>query len=198
MAYRSYLVKDNFGDDIPDGTKEHWDDAAYDDYDYDDDCNKDNNKVPQTSPKTLKPCPFCGSHTLYIVKLKLDYEYPYCDSEDSTIAIFCNTCKTIVHHEYNEIEGDNNTTRAQAIEAWNKRECRPCYATEHTHETCKYSINRGWTENITINELKIENDKLHEEINKLHEELNKLNEAFQYQIKCNQTLHDTLFQGKEK
>lgn len=27
---------------------------------------------------------------------------------------------------------------------------KPCYATDYTHEHCKYSVNRGWTEDATL------------------------------------------------
>lgn len=27
-------------------------------------------------------------------------------------------------------------------------ELLPCYATDYTHEHCKYSVNRGWVENV--------------------------------------------------
>lgn len=36
----------------------------------------------------------------------------------------------------------------QAIAATLGSDAKPCYATDYTHEHCKYSVNRGWVENI--------------------------------------------------
>lgn len=63
----------------------------------------------------LKPCPFCGadSGSLYFVTVE--------QRGFETVGIFCNACKQTVTLEENEWEGDNETTRAVAIEAWNRR-----------------------------------------------------------------------------
>ena len=61
----------------------------------------------------LKPCPFCGSEVIYITT---DYGY-----SNDTVAIFCNTCKTVVKLEENDEEGVNEKTTEKAVRAWNKR-----------------------------------------------------------------------------
>ena len=38
-------------------------------------------------------------------------------------------------------------TPEQAIATTLKNDVKPCYATDYTHEHCKYSVNRDWTEN---------------------------------------------------
>ena len=63
--------------------------------------------------KELKPCPFCGSETIYITTTE--------GYLDSTTTIFCNSCKTSVILEENDEEGFNEKTQAKAIAAWNRR-----------------------------------------------------------------------------
>ena len=40
----------------------------------------------------------------------------------------------------------DNLTPEQAIAATLRSDAKPCYATDYTHGHCKYSGNRGWTE----------------------------------------------------
>ena len=65
--------------------------------------------------ESLKPCPFCGATegNLYITSLE--------GRSDETVAIFCNSCKTLVFIEDNDNEGDNIFTRQKAVQAWNRR-----------------------------------------------------------------------------
>lgn len=41
-------------------------------------------------------------------------------------------------------------TPEQAIAATLGSDAKPCYATDLTHDSCKYSVNRGWIENATL------------------------------------------------
>lgn len=71
--------------------------------------------------RKLKPCPFCGSNDLYMVRLCIDNDTPFMSSEDATLAVFCNTCKVCVHVEEAENEGDNDETYDITARAWNRR-----------------------------------------------------------------------------
>jgi len=73
------------------------------------------------SEPALKSCPFCGSNNLYIVEQMIDREAPFVSVDDSTVGIFCNTCKQTVTLEVNEDEGRSFDTEQRAIEAWNRR-----------------------------------------------------------------------------
>jgi len=80
----------------------------------------------------LKPCPFCGGEAVLLEP-----------NESSTFyRVGCNCAHCIganaVWHAH--------TSEAEAIEAWNARAERTCYADEVTHRDCKYSVNRGWKE----------------------------------------------------
>ena len=88
------------------------------------------------SDETLKPCPFCKSEAV-LDKVDEGADYRpwfwytvHCSNRDCVCADLC--------HEYE--------TEAEAIAAWNTRAAKICYATDYTHEHCKYSVNRGWTE----------------------------------------------------
>lgn len=81
--------------------------------------------------KELKPCPFCGAdyHSLYFV-MTGDYVVGiFCDickqtvTLEDVVGIFGDIYKQTVTLKKNEIEGDTEeTTRARAIKAWNRRE----------------------------------------------------------------------------
>lgn len=63
----------------------------------------------------LKPCPFCGAGAGCIY---LTFEHGYLDS---SMIVFCDSCKISVKLEDNDQEGDTDETRRKAIEAWNRR-----------------------------------------------------------------------------
>jgi len=48
-------------------------------------------------------------------------EAPFDSADDSTVGIFCNTCKQTVTLEANEDEGRGFDTERGAVEAWNRR-----------------------------------------------------------------------------
>lgn len=63
--------------------------------------------------KQLKPCPFCGSDVIYIT-----HRNGYIDT---TVIVFCNSCKISVDIEENDQEGWNGETVRRAVKAWNRR-----------------------------------------------------------------------------
>ena len=68
------------------------------------------------SRENLKPCPFCGCDYggLYFVISENKFGF-------YTLGIFCDSCKQTIVLEENEWEGENEETKARAIEAWNRR-----------------------------------------------------------------------------
>ena len=61
----------------------------------------------------LAPCPFCGSDDVYLSEVQ--------GYMDSSVVVFCNSCKVSVLHEDNEQEGNGHEYRTRAVEAWNRR-----------------------------------------------------------------------------
>ena len=61
----------------------------------------------------LRPCPFCGSPDLYIVR--------HVGYLDDTVGVFCNTCKQTVTLEDNSEEGQTEESMRRAVDAWNRR-----------------------------------------------------------------------------
>lgn len=82
--------------------------------------------------KNLLPCPFCGGEARtwkYSHPQTGDYWRVACNSNRLDCCI-----------------SGRADSEAEAIDAWNTRAERTCFADEVTHRDCKYSVNRGWRE----------------------------------------------------